>query len=230
MKQESLKMKERCKQRFAPVVNAVQELLLNEQFREACFDEAQYEEAGGAERENAGHKPILIGIDGMCATGKTTLGYYLKEQFGCNLFHMDDFFLRPEQRTPERMAEIGGNVDYERFREEVLMPIRRGEEVWYRPYCCQTGEIGQAERIPYKRLNIVEGSYSLHPFFEEIYDLRVFTESTYERQIQNVRERNGEVMLQRFVSEWIPKEEAYFEKFRIQEGCMVVPWMEQENI
>ena len=34
---------------------------------------------------------------------------------------MDDFFLRPEQRRPERFAEPGGNVDRERFAAEVLV-------------------------------------------------------------------------------------------------------------
>ncbi len=202
MKQENLKMKERCKVRFASVLEAVKVL------------------------ETIAECPVLVGIDGMCATGKTTLGYYLKEQFDCNLFHMDDFFLRPEQRTQERMAEVGGNVDYERFYQEVLEPLTRGEEVLYRPYCCQTGKIGQAENTPYKRLNIVEGSYSLHPHFGDVYHLRIFTEGTPERQLQNIRERNGEEMLQRFVNEWIPKENAYFDQFRIREGCLIVPWTE----
>ena len=36
---------------------------------------------------------------------------------------MDDFFLRPEQRTEERLKEVGGNVDRERFLEEVARPL-----------------------------------------------------------------------------------------------------------
>ena len=32
---------------------------------------------------------------------------------------MDDYFLQPYQRTEERLAEPGGNVDYERFKEEI---------------------------------------------------------------------------------------------------------------
>lgn len=32
----------------------------------------------------------------------------------------DDFFLRPEQRTPERLAEPGGNLDRERMKSEVI--------------------------------------------------------------------------------------------------------------
>ena len=62
---------------------------------------------------------ILVAIDGKCTSGKTTLASKLAELYDCNVFHMDDFFLRPEQRTPERFAEVGGNVDYERFYKEV---------------------------------------------------------------------------------------------------------------
>ena len=51
-------------------------------------------------------------------------------QFDCNLFHMDDFFLRMEQRTPDRMKETGGNVDYERFYETVS---QKGSKRWRLP-------------------------------------------------------------------------------------------------
>ena len=56
---------------------------------------------------------VIVAIDGNCAAGKTTLASHLARQYDCNVFHMDDFFLRPQQRTPEQYAEIGGNVDYE---------------------------------------------------------------------------------------------------------------------
>ena len=58
---------------------------------------------------------LLIAIDGCCATGKTTLARQLAERYECNLFHMDDFFLRPHQRTEERLAAPGENIDHERF-------------------------------------------------------------------------------------------------------------------
>ena len=63
---------------------------------------------------------VIVAIDGKCTSGKTTLASKLAEIYDCNVFHMDDFFLRPEQRIPERLAEVGGNVDYERFQEEVI--------------------------------------------------------------------------------------------------------------
>ena len=41
---------------------------------------------------------VIVGIDGCCASGKTTLADKLSRSFDCNVFHMDDFFLRPGQR------------------------------------------------------------------------------------------------------------------------------------
>ena len=182
-----------CKQRFQPVVDIVNGLL-------------------GGNRDC-----IIVAIDGMSASGKSTLGFYLKELFDCNLFHMDDFFLQTHQRTEKRLAEVGGNVDYERFQEEVLEPILKKETVIYRPFHCNVMEIRGEIEMPFKRLNIIEGSYSLHPYFRGIHTLRVFTEISEELQIERIRNRNGEKMLNRFLNEWIPKENAYFETFRTKQ-------------
>lgn len=38
------------------------------------------------------------------------------------------------QRTKERYEEPGGNVNYKRFEQEVLVPLKKGETVFYRPY------------------------------------------------------------------------------------------------
>lgn len=38
------------------------------------------------------------------------------------------------QRTKERYEEPGGNVDYKRFEQEVLVSLKKGETVFYRPY------------------------------------------------------------------------------------------------
>ena len=44
-------------------------------------------------------KRLIIAIDGRCGAGKTTLAKQLENRMDCTVFHMDDFFLRPEQRT-----------------------------------------------------------------------------------------------------------------------------------
>ena len=106
---------------------------------------------------------VIVAIDGKCTSGKTTLASKLEQIYDCNVFHMDDFFLRPEQRTRSRFAEVGGNVDYERFQEEVPLPLRSGRSFSYRPFDCKTFTLSAPIIVTPKRLNIIEGTYSTIP-------------------------------------------------------------------
>ena len=167
------------------------------------------------------NRPVIVAIDGPCAAGKTTLAGKLQEAFDCNLFHMDDFFLRPEQRTRERFQEPGGNVDYERFREEVLVPLKAGEAFSYRPFDCKTFTLAQPVAVTPKKLNIIEGSYSHHPYFENPYDLKVYLDVAPELQRQRILMR-PEFLHQRFFEQWIPMENGYFEAFSVKEQADLV--------
>ena len=56
------------------------------------------------DRSRREHPRTLTAMDGPCATGKSTLGARLARLYSCPLFHMDDFFLPPERKTPERVG------------------------------------------------------------------------------------------------------------------------------
>ena len=163
-------------------------------------------------------RPFIVGIDGMSSSGKTTMGNLLKLNYPeANLFHMDDYFLQPHQRTAERLAEAGGNVDYERIYEEILSKLLDRNGLTYRAYDCQTQSVGAEQFVPWSPLVFVEGCYSHHPYFGNPYDLRVFAEISAEEQVERIRKRNGEKMLKRFVEEWIPRENQFFKTYKIKE-------------
>lgn len=164
---------------------------------------------------------VIIAIDGPCASGKTTLAKKLSEIFDANVFHTDDYFLRPEQRTPERLSETGGNLDRERFFDEVISPLTENRDFLYRPFSCKTQSIGEAVSVKIKPLSIVEGSYSHHPFFGNVYDLRIFTDISEEEQKKRILLRNPD-KADRFFGEWIPKENAYFKLFGVKEKSDIV--------
>lgn len=162
---------------------------------------------------------LLIAIDGRCAAGKTTLAARLRESLSCNIVPMDHFFLRPEQRTPERLREPGGNVDYERFLEEVLIPLKQGGDFAYRPYDCRTQAYGDAILVQFHAVTVIEGSYSCHPELRGYYDLRVFLTVDPKTQLQRIQGRNGESGMALFREKWIPLEEAYFTECNVREHC-----------
>ena len=168
-----------------------------------------------------GSKPrMLLAIDGGSASGKSTLAELLTGIYpDAALFHADDYFLRPEQRTPERFAQPGGNMDRERLEAEILAPLSRGGDVVYRPFDCKTMSLSEPRRSRAARLNIVEGSYSLHPALEPYYDLSVFLEISPESQRRRVLERNGPEWGQMFFDRWIPLENTSFQATRTAERC-----------
>lgn len=168
-----------------------------------------------------GSKPrMLLAIEGGSASGKSTLAELLTGIYpDAALFHADDYFLRPEQRTPERFAQPGGNMDRERLEAEILAPLSRGGDVVYRPFGCKTMSLSEPRRSRAARLNIVEGSYSLHPALEPYYDLSVFLEISPENQRRRVLERNGPEWGQMFFDRWIPLENTYFQATRTAERC-----------
>lgn len=171
---------------------------------------------------------VVIAIDGRCASGKTTLANALSLEltrrfpFHVNIFHMDDFYLRPEQRTEERYLESGGNVDRERFLEEVLLPLRAGLPFDYRPFDCRTMEFASPVHVEPAPVSIVEGSYSLHPALRGYYDFRIFMTVSPEEQLRRIIKRSGLEKLIMFKEKWIPFEERYFRDCRVEEACSLV--------
>lgn len=166
-------------------------------------------------------RPFLIAIDGNCGSGKTTLGSFLKEQLHASLFHMDDFFLQPHQRTEERLSAPGGNVDYERFQQEILDHVTDDAGITYRPYSCKHRKLADAVTEPYHDIIIIEGSYSHHPYFKDIYDLKIFLEIPPEEQKKRIINRAGEAVWPVFREKWIPLENQYFEAMKIRENSDV---------
>jgi len=167
------------------------------------------------------NKRITVALDGNCAAGKTTIAAKLKSMYNCNVFAMDDFFLRSSQRSPKRLCEIGGNIDYERFAKEVLFPIQTGAPFAYKPYNCQTQAFDKPVNVVPTLLNIIEGTYSLHPYFGKYYDLAIFLSVDANEQRRRLLARN-EKLYDRFINDWIPKENNYFETFNITEKCDLI--------
>ena len=164
---------------------------------------------------------VIVAIDGFCTAGTTTLAARLSETYDCCLLHMDDFFLRPEQRTEARLSEPGGNVDYERFAEEVLTPLKTGLPFSFRPFDCSRQALAVPTPVEPKKLTVIEGTYSHHPCFGSYADLKLFLTVSPETQHQRILRRPA-FLQKRFFDEWIPMEYRYFSHFSIPEQADMV--------
>ena len=162
---------------------------------------------------------LLVAIDGRCCAGKTTLAAELQSRIHCNIIHMDDFFLRPEERTENRLKLPGENIDHERFFQEVLLPLSQNEEFSFRPYDCKKQALTGPITVSPKPLTIIEGSYSCHNLLRQYYDLTIFMDTDSNTQLLRIAARNGESALGIFRDKWIPLEEAYFDAFSVRNHC-----------
>lgn len=161
----------------------------------------------------------LLAVEGRCASGKSTLGRALGEVFGCPVFRLDDFFLTPDLRTPERYAQPGGNVDYERFAREVAQPFLAGESVQLRAFDCHEMAMKPAVTVPAAPFAVAEGCYSMHPALRRYFAGALFLTHSPACQRARLLARGGEEMLANFERRWIPLEERYFAACRPQDAC-----------
>lgn len=164
---------------------------------------------------------VVVGIDGRCASGKTTLSSFLQKELCANVFHMDDYFLRVEQRTKERFEEPGGNADRERFLEEIGKHLHTDEDIVYAPFDCNTMMIKDGILVKQSKYTIIEGAYALHPDLIHLYDLKVFLDIDPKMQMERLEKRNPD-KVKMFVNRWIPFEERYFDAFKIREKADIV--------
>ncbi|WP_200804931.1 uridine kinase family protein [Anaerosalibacter sp. Marseille-P3206] len=165
---------------------------------------------------------VNVAIDGNSGSGKTTLSKILEKIYDCNVFHMDDFFLRTEQKTKERLEEVGGNVDYKRFKEEIIDNLYSNHKFQYQIYDCKQMELTEFVTVIPKKLNIIEGVYSMHPTLIDSYNLKIFLTIDKYEQGKRILKRNGPLMYERFINEWIPMENKYFKQMKIREKSDIV--------
>ena len=154
-------------------------------------------------------KRFIVAVDGPCASGKTTLVDDLAERIPFTRISMDDFFLPSELRTPERFSEKGGNIHYERFIDEVIVPLSQHRPFTYRRFSCRTLSYEGEVSVPEGGLIIVEGSYALHPKFTPYWDISFLLSIDPEEQIRRLSLRSPD-KFEMFRTKWIPLENEYF--------------------
>ena len=164
---------------------------------------------------------FFLGIDGRCGAGKTTLAKQIANQYECNVVHMDDFYLPISQRNESVMNQPGGNIDFQRLLDEIILPLSARRDTVYYSYDCHTDKFIKAKELSADLATVIEGAYSCHPKIKSYYDFTVFYDITKEQQLMRLRQRNPQ-QLKNFLNIWIPREEKYFDFYNVMEECNIV--------
>ncbi|MGN1095973.1 MAG: ATPase, T2SS/T4P/T4SS family, partial [Eubacteriales bacterium] len=167
-----------------------------------------------------GKKNIII--SGGMGSGKTTLAQILSDKYGAGVINMDDFFLPHERKTTSRLSEADGNIDRERFLSEAIPHLKDTAGFSYRRYDCHKGSLAETIYVPYSKLLVIEGVYSLSECFIQNYNIKIMLTVSEEEQHRRLYNRCGREVFEKFLSTWLPLEKRYFESCGIEEKCDLV--------
>lgn len=120
------------------------------------------------------YNAFAVAIDGMTGAGKTALAAHLSKKFGAPVIHLDDFRLPLTERKPDWETTPGGEMDFERFDEEIVTPWMTKKPLVYSVVDPKSGEITERRALPDGQMFLFEGTYALHPLIRDFYDLRLF--------------------------------------------------------
>ncbi len=166
--------------------------------------------------EAATHPTVLVGIDGQGGAGKTVLAEVLAEAFQTSgltvsVVHFDDFFLPSAERpqgTPETKP-VGGDFDWRRLRDEVLLPLRENHPARYARYDWLLDALAETHEIAPDGIVIVEGVYCTRRELTDFYDIRVWVECLADVRLARGIRRDDEAVRSRWELDWMPCEDRY---------------------
>lgn len=169
----------------------------------------------GAQKRVPLSRPVIVGIDGQSAAGKSTLARLIQESLqNVAVVHKDDFY---SSAPAETLAGLTASEGYQRFfewqrlEEQVLQPLSSGKVAKYQRYDWSTSSLGKWCCIPASsRVVIIEGVYSLRPELRKFYDVMVLVNTDPALRDSRIRARgeNSTAWIQR----WSDSEAYYFER------------------
>lgn len=161
-------------------------------------------------------KKVTIAVDGMSGSGKTTLAFHLKKVFDANLFHIDDFFKKPVIDSDDPLSVYGSNIDFKLILDSIINNINNNKDVSYKPFDFISHTHLEEITVKTKEVNIIEGSFSMHPHLIDNYDYKIFLKTNKCKQLIRIYKRSGLKKFKQFVKRWIPNENRYRRDLKIE--------------
>jgi uridine kinase len=161
-------------------------------------------------------RPLVVALDGRSGAGKSTLARLLLSSVDAALVEADLFYrdMPDDQRaalTPEDGAAM--YFDWERLRDEALIPLRRGGTAQFCPFDWQRGSgLASPVTVEHRPLVVVEGVYSARPELDGLVDLRVLIEVDEHQRQARLRQRTHDSAA--WTTRWEAAEDVYFRRIR----------------
>lgn len=144
-------------------------------------------------------RTVWVGVDGFGGAGKSTLAALIAAAVPRAVVVCADDFAGP--RVPE--------WDWGRFREQVLAPLLARSPGRYQRWDWDADVGAEWHDVPVRSVVVVEGVSSTRSEVGAPWDRTIWVDAPREVRLARAVERDGAAMLARWLTDWMPSEEAY---------------------
>lgn len=168
---------------------------------------------------------LIVGVDGCGGAGKSTFAEEVaKLSAKITMIHMDDFYLPSYSRingTPEEKP-IGVDFDWQRLRQQVLVPLANNQEGNYQRYDWCSDSLNEWHRVCIGGIVIIEGVYSIRKELDNFYDFKIFVDCPKKLRLKRGIERDGQEAKDIWENIWMVAEDIYMMEHRPYERADLV--------
>ena len=172
------------------------------------------------ERQARIGRPVVIAIDGPSCAGKSILATAVALRTGGAVVEGDDFYrtMLPKLSVAQcnqmsDAAVVHAVIDWERFRDEALLPLRARQPATFQPYDwdADNGRLAPPKTIPAADVIILDGVYAARPELADLVDVAVYLGVDPQTRARRYLERHNDPDWVRF---WERGEVHYFSAVR----------------
>jgi glycine/serine hydroxymethyltransferase/uridine kinase len=167
-------------------------------------------------------KPFIIAIDGRGGSGKSSSAQKISQNFKTQIIKTDDFitFFKSEITSKDYYW------DKNRFEQDVLLPLKNGQNFKYNICRWKTGEIVREDQINQNNeIIIIEGLHALHQDLLHFYDLKIWVDTPLETSLERGKIRDlqkGKENIDELWNIFTPVQEEYILQYKPQENADIV--------
>jgi uridine kinase len=181
--------------------------------------------AASLEHRRPAGRQLLVCIDGLGASGKSTIAHGLaRASEDIQVVHVDDFYRPTSDRYVGPLADrpIGADFDLARLRAEVLVVVRSACVANYHVYDWSADRVSLDTVAATQPIVVVEGVYSFSAGLSGFFDFSIWVECPREVRLTRGLARDGEAARSRWEHDWMLGEDQYVQSERPRERAALV--------